>query len=268
MQRSSWAARVATATVLAALAPACAHRGSEGAVEPLAAGPQTSTEQQGTAPRDTGPSGGSPIEPPVAAGQSGVSDGGNTATSDARQELRALLGSYDRAITALYADPWAAGDDVHPLSVAWLEVVTPGSQLDREVRGRILSAAREDNLRIIPPPFGTSFTNTALAVTEEPDGSLTWDNCGYAPGVGVDITTGAVLDERRASLRGRGTAVRGSDGHLVISQLFDDETTLLGRGDADPCPDLAAAALRAEQQHARATSPPDIAVDGDGGGPG
>lgn len=146
-----------------------------------------------------------------------------------------LLGRFDAAISALYAAPLAAADDNHPLSVAWLDVVIGGSQLDRQVRGRILASGTEDGMRIVPDAGGTSFKNVALEVTEEPDGSLVWTNCGYAPGVGVDLRTGEVLDDNRTTTRGRGKAIRGSDGTLRISELWDDQSHLLAPGEPDPC---------------------------------
>lgn len=163
----------------------------------------------------------------------------HTTEEQAQREVADLLGRFDTALTALYADPLAAGDDTHPLSVAWLDVVVGGSQLDRQVRGRVLASGTADRMRIVPDEHGTSFTNVALEVTKAPDGSLTWTNCGYAPGVGIDIDTGEVLDDNRTSTRGRGTAVRSANGALSISELWDDETVILDPGDPDPCIALA-----------------------------
>jgi hypothetical protein len=162
-----------------------------------------------------------------------------TLVTDNEEALTELLGRFDAAISGLYADPLAAGDDNHPLTVAWLDVVIGGSQLDRQVRGRILASGTEDGMRIVPDADGTSFTDVALGLTEEPDGSLTWTNCGYAPGVGVDLHTGEVLDDNRTSTRGRGRAVRGADGTLSISELWDDESYRLAPGEPDPCIALA-----------------------------
>lgn len=162
-----------------------------------------------------------------------------TQVADADQEVALLLGRFDAAISALYAEPLAAGDDHHPLSVAWLGVVVGGSQLDRQVRGRILASGTEDGMRIVPDAGGVSFENVAIDLTEESDGSLTWTNCGYAPGIGVDLETGVVLDDNRTSTRGRGRAVRDSDGTLSISELWDDESHVLAPGEPDPCTALA-----------------------------
>lgn len=168
----------------------------------------------------------------------GVESGTGASPVDA--ELDQLLGRFDAAISALYADPLAAGDDAHPLSVAWLGVVVGGSQLDRQVRGEILAAGAEDHMRILPDRDGVAFANTALEVSVHPDGSVTWTNCGYAPGVGVDLDTGEVRDDNRTTTRGRGRAVRDEHGGLVMSELWDDRTSLLPPGEPDPCVALAA----------------------------
>lgn len=193
-----------------------------------------------------------PVDPArnTDASPSGASEGSGHGTSDrstgdgtlvtaADKEVAELLGRFDSAISALYAEPLAAGNDNHPLSVAWLDVVIGGSQLDRQVRGRIVASGTDDGMRIVPDAGGTSFTNVALELTQEPDGSLAWTNCGYAPGIGVDLDTGEVLDDNRTSTRGRGRAVRGSDGLLSISELWDDESHLLTPAEPDPCIALA-----------------------------
>ncbi|MEZ5238008.1 MAG: hypothetical protein R2716_03325 [Microthrixaceae bacterium] len=145
-----------------------------------------------------------------------------------------MLERYDAALTALHAEPLAAADDDHPLTRDWLSVVVGGSQLDREVRGRIVAAALDDSMAVVPGPEG-SFSNRALEVEVSPDGSLRWTNCGYAPGIGVDTGTGAVLDDNRTTTSGRGTAVRGAGGSLVVSELWDDEVRVLAPGEPDPC---------------------------------
>ncbi|MCZ7629494.1 MAG: hypothetical protein M5U19_10770 [Microthrixaceae bacterium] len=186
--------------------------------------------------------GGKPSDAPGEGAATGPEDTSaelGASQEEAREEVAELLERFDAALTALYANPLAAGDDEHPLSVKWLEVVVGGSQLDRQVRGRILASATRDRMRIVPDAHGTSFANVAIGLNQEPDGSLTWTNCGYAPGVGVDLGTGQVLDDNRTSTRGRGRAVRGPDGRLSISELWDDETVLLDPGEPDPCITLA-----------------------------
>lgn len=220
LPRRSLVGRAALAACLASglLASGCGGVSTDQSVSPLRDGLTT--------PADT-------------ARHTDTSLAGRAVVPDTEEALTELLGRFDAAISALYAEPLTAGDDNHPLSVAWLDVVIGGSQLDRQVRGRILASGTEDGMRIVPDADGTSFTDVALELSEEPDGSVTWTNCGYAPGVGVDLDTGEVLDDNRTSTRGRGRAVRGSDGALSISELWDDESYLLAPGEPDPCIALA-----------------------------
>ncbi len=230
-------ARVTTviATTLAAcLIAACSGRAGRDAVTPLhTSDPRTS---QAGATRIPGPTT-DDHSPRVPAGGNRA-DSGQSGEDPDRVEVAGLLARFDSAISALYSDPLAAGDDNHPLSVDWLAVVLGGSQLDREVRGEILAAGRDDSIRIVPDPQGISFTDVAIKVTREADGSLTWTNCGYAPGVAVDLVSGEVRDDNRTSTRGRGRAIAGPDGESIISELWDDETYILEPGEADPCPGL------------------------------
>ena len=153
-----------------------------------------------------------------------------------REELDALLARFDDAVTGLYADPLSAGDDHERASLRWLDVVVGGSQLDREVRGRILAAARDDNMMVVPAPEeDTSFVNTASAVTSHADGSISWTNCGFSSGVGVDLLDRHVLDDDRAVTTGRGRAIRSGSGRLMVSELWDDRTIVVEPDAPNPC---------------------------------
>ncbi len=227
---------IAISTLLAcgASSTACARTSGQASIEPLGqerdAHPTTETTAGRSTPVGSDGSGGT--------GSSSHTPGEEATGTDAVGELDDLLQRFDIAITGLFAEPLAAAADDHPLSRAWLEVVVAGSELDRQVRGRILASGTDDGIRIVAGDEGISFSNVALEVTEQPDGSLEWVNCGYAPGVGVDMHTGEVRDDNRTSTRGRGTAIRGTDGELMISELWDEESTLLADGEPDPCPAL------------------------------
>lgn len=215
------------------LLAACSDGSDEGTltVSPLrsaAAGASTTVEDGA----DPDPA---PLADPTGAGDDSATPGQTSALHD---EVVDLLGRYDLAITALYSDPLAAGDDSHPASRAWLEVVEAGTQLDREVRGRILASGRDDAMAVIPPTgAATSFVNTATAVEESSDGSITWTNCGFSPGIGVGLDGGEVLDDSRAHTSGTGRAVRESDGTLKLVELWDDSTEVLGPDATNPCGD-------------------------------
>lgn len=235
LRRGARAATLVTATFVACslVTGACSRSAGQGSIEPLdeaASSDQSSTTDR--SPRDRSPSGS--VDVPGTTTPTGAAD----PDTDAAAELDELLTRFDRAISELYAEPLAAGADDHPLSEAWLRVVVAGSELDRQVRGRILASGTDDGMRIVADDEGISFSNVASELTVNPDGSLEWLNCGYSPGVGVDIRTGEVRDDNRTSTRGRGRAVRGADGRLLISELWDDETRLLEDNEPDPCRSL------------------------------
>ena len=241
------AAVAALAGLVAGSAVACGGPGAPSGVEPLAepgARGDLPPPATGDASSAAGAAAaGAPAAAPTPGAEGDVPPG--VGRSDplaaARAELADLLARYDRALSALAADPLVAGDDGHRLTRAWLSVVVAGSTVDEEVRWRILTDGRDNGVRIVPDGSGTSYRTTALDVTVHGDGSLSWDSCGYVPGVAVDLRTGQVRDATRSTTRGRGTAVRGPDGRLAVSSLDDEQVEPLPEGRPDPCPALAMA---------------------------
>ncbi len=233
--RAGTLAQLVSAVVIATALTGCSHAPREEPISPLGAGAGEPTFPPGS----TGT--GTPDERAGADPHRGDDPSAASVTATPgepegpREELEDLLGRYDAALSALHADPTAAGDDDHPLTREWLEVVVVGSQLDREVRGRILAGALDDSLAVVAGPEGVSYSNTATEVHVGGDGSLEWTNCGYAPGLGVDLHSGAVLDTNRTHTSGRGRAVRDPGGRLVVSELWDDRTRLLGPDEPNPC---------------------------------
>jgi hypothetical protein len=157
-------------------------------------------------------------------------------------ELDVLLARYDVVLGALSGDPAAAANLAHPLTVQWHGVVAAGTELDESLRRRILDDLAERSMVVRPGPDGASFVTRALSTRSGSDGSIDFEHCGYSPGVGVHATTGAVLDELRASTRGHGRVERDADGRLVLVALVDEQLRVLGPGEVDPCPAMQAAA--------------------------
>jgi len=199
---------------------------------------QPDSAQSATAPPAKAQPGSAPVSGPI------TTAGGRPARPEERREVDALLTDYDRALTALSAEPAAAGAVDNPLTEAWRTVVVPGSRLDMELRTRIATDMALNGRRYVPDSTGFSYRNRALGITVVDDGTVRWENCGYSPGVGVSLADGTVVDDARASTRGTARAHRGPDGRLVVDELVDEQKELLAEGVADPCEALAAAAGR------------------------
>jgi hypothetical protein len=231
--RRPWRAPVA-ALFLMALVPAalgCGGGGPAGAVEPVAA-PTTATPQ-GDVDAGADSDRSTTAAPSTSAG---TDDGsGAAAGSDPPGEIAALLAAFDRAVTALAADPARAGRPGDELVAALRAVVRPGTVLESDVLTRIAVDAQANRMRIEPGPDGLSYRHVATSLSTAADGSVAWDNCGYSPGVGIHMDTGEVLDDRRASTRGWGRAEPGPDGALVLVELVDEPWRMLDPGEADPC---------------------------------
>lgn len=230
----------AGAALLALVAPSCGRGAS---TEPLPAAIDGPVDQM--TERIEAPAGVTTTAPPTPAEAGDPGPPGQDATITS--EVDDLLRRYDAALTALSSEPAAVADPQHPLTLEWHEVVAPGSGLDLDMRARIGADLVDSAMVVRPGPEGTAYRTLALEVHEGPEGSLLWEHCGYSPGVGMEISTGAVLDDRRASTRGAGAAERRPDGSLVIVELRDDDLVLLEPGVPDPCPEL--------QRSARAGGP-------------
>lgn len=256
------AAVVATFMVSVALVPmagGCSSgSGDPPRLQPLGSGhvaERDGAEPDRAATSDSPPSGaadlgddaGEPVPAPTPDPAGPATGGAASPRNAAEAEVDELLARYDAALTALSAEPGAVTDPAHPLTLAWHSVVASGSALDSELRGRIHSDLVDRRMVIHPGAEGTSYRTLAITVSETPDGSLGWTHCGYSPGVGVNATTGEVLDDRRASTRGSGRAQRMADGSLVVVELHDDGIEMLEPGEADPCPPLQAASREGDR---------------------
>lgn len=236
-------AAVVTVGLIGGCGGTAVHRSPE--VRPLAKGDSDPPTTVATSPAPTtAPSADADTATPTATPSPPAPD------AHPRREVSDLLATYDRALTDLAAHPEAATDPAHPLTVAWHRVVSAGSALDNELLSRIAVDGRDNHMVVRPDDSGLSFHTSALRVSDEADGTVAFTHCGYSPGVGVDATTGAVLDDRRASARGQGRTHRGADGALVMLELRDESLVLLAAGEPDPCPELVATA-RAEPEPGR-----------------
>ena len=93
---------------------------------------------------------------------------------------------------------------MHPSSpgplVAWRDDVVPGL-------AELADRATNESTVVRPGPDGRSYAHHALQAVSDGDRvSFTW--CGHAPGVGVDTTTGEVVDDAVALSHGAGMESR------------------------------------------------------------
>lgn len=228
--------------------PGCAKgtRASE-AVRPVNATVGAGSAEHPDAPREppTGPSEG-PTSTVVEPGDNNGTGSARGHAAESRGSTAAIdgaLDAYDTALTALSAGAEAATDEDHPLVQAWHEIVQSGTQLDRQVRTRITTNLRSNQMRIEPDASGFSYRHRSLSVSATGERSLSFTYCGYSPGIGRDVATGDVVDDRRASTTGHGSGRLDVSGRLRIEELTDDSIRMLTPDTPDPC-EAAARAVR------------------------
>ena len=157
------------------------------------------------------------------------------AATAAPPALEALLVDYDRTLTLLSADPAAAADVNSALRQRWLSVVAAGSLLAGDLPDGVLRLQRDRNEVVRPPAGALSYVHHAVRTVPAADGSLSFTWCGWSPGIGFDLTTGAILDDGVAHSHGTGRAVSTPSGwRLVVLEMTD--STILPAGSPDPCP--------------------------------
>jgi hypothetical protein len=210
-------------------------------LEQLAVGRRPVSAPSETIPSETTPGETTPSEPPPSTTSSTSIAPEAAKTEDVRSAVDRLLGDYDEALGALYADPSAALDPNHPLMGRWNALVAPGSELSEAMLDRIRSDLTERSMVVQAGPEGSAFVTRVVEAHAVQGDAIEFEHCGYSPGVGVDFLTGEVLDAQRASTRGHGRAERGATGELVLVKLTDEELRLLEPGEADPCPSIVAA---------------------------
>ena len=157
----------------------------------------------------------------------------------ARPLVQSVLDRYDAALTTVAADPLAATPGRPGLDV-WHSAVVEGSSFSTAMLAELVDRATHEATVVRPGPDGRSYRHHALqAVADGGVVSFTW--CGHAPGVGIDTTTGQVVDDAVALSHGTGELRHdGSQWRLLTLDAFDLDVA--APGTPDPCPSEVAAA--------------------------
>lgn len=213
------------ATALLVLVAGCGSRPPRPAVQAVAAPPvppaapgPTADPRAAAAPTSTAPAA---TSPPL--GQ-----------DDLRPQVDAALLRYDLALTALAAHPDRAGDPAGPERAAWTAVVVAGSSLDEAMVEEVVRRGIEEDGAVLPPPGGLSYRHTALTATRTDGGTeFTW--CGHAPGIGVERSTGTVVDDAVGHSHGTGR-LQVDGGAVRVAELEQTRLAVLPPGTPDPCP--------------------------------
>lgn len=225
--------------VMLALAAGCAsgNAGTDG-VRAIGAG-ESASERTASQPADRP---GATVAPhptdPTGAGSPSTTAPPAADESD-RRTVQQVLDRYDRAVTALNADPSAIMRPGDALVTGLDAVVPPASVLAADVRSAVAErlAAGE---RVRPPRGGALSWLHHTTATAGPDGDsdsgeITFEWCSWSPGVAVDTTSGSVTDDSVGHATGTGTvALAGAD--WTLTSLDQTSLEVLPAGSPDPCP--------------------------------
>ena len=168
-----------------------------------------------------------------------------TASDDAARSLvQTVLDRYDAALTTVAADPLAATRQVdsgegQPGLAEWHSAVVEGGSFSTAMLAELVDRATHESTVVRPGPDGRSYRHLALQAVADGDRvSFTW--CGHAPGLGIDTTTGEVVDDAVALSHGTGELrYEGSQWRLLTLDAFDLDVA--APGTPDPCPGEVAA---------------------------
>ena len=163
-----------------------------------------------------------------------------TASDDAvRSLVQTVLDRYDAALTTVAADPLAAtrpddSGEARPGLAEWHSAVVEGGSFSTAMLAELVDRAMHESTVVRPGPDGRSYRHVALQAVADGDlVSFTW--CGHAPGLGIDTTTGEVVDDAVALSHGTGELrYEGSQWRLLTLDAFDLDVA--APGTPDPCP--------------------------------
>jgi len=215
--------RLAPAVIAVVALAGCASRPPDPAVRPVGA-PSTGPT---TAPTTWDPAS---VPPPTSA-----PDLEAPARDDLRQSVDAALLRYDLALTALAAHPDRAGDPTSAERTAWAEVVVPGSALDDAMVEEVVRRGTEEDGAVLPPAGGLSYRHTSLTARTADDGTTEFTWCGHAPGLGVERSSGTVVDDAVGHSHGSGR-LQVDGGTVRVAELEQTQLEVLPAGTPDPCP--------------------------------
>ncbi len=217
---------LSTTLALLALLAVCAGCG------PSADPPTVQTVAAPTTPTSAAAAGRLPSDRP--AGPTTTTSVPAPAPDDLLALVDAALLRYDLALTALAARPDRAGDPASAERTAWAGVVVVGSPLDEAMVEEVVRRGTEEDGAVLPPPGGLSYRHRALTARPTPGGtSFTW--CGHSPGIGVERSTGTVVDDAVGHAHGTGLVVLDG-GSVRVAELEQTQLDVLAPGTPDPCP--------------------------------
>ncbi len=219
---------VPLAVALLLLSTGCGTRPPAPAVQAVAA--PTSTTPTPAVPADERATTTTTSAPPPAADTAPA-----PAPDDLRRQVDAALLRYDLALTALAAHPDRAGDPASAERTAWAQVVVAGSALDDAMVEEVVRRGNEEDGAVLPPPGGLSYRHTSLTAGTGSDGSTEFTWCGHAPGIGVERSTGTVVDDAVGHSHGTGR-LQVDGGTVRIADLEQTQLAVLPSGTPDPCP--------------------------------
>lgn len=230
---------------------ACGQERAADPVRPLA---RTATTDPTPAPRPGAtPHGGAVTTtldvtgPDTADSNTAAPDAAGAADAATVELVAESLARYGALLGDLAADPAGAPAPGSPARASWDSLVLPGSPLSVELLERLTQRAVEQRMVIRPGPDGVSYRHTPVRVdavtTDERGQVITFRWCGWSPGIGRSIDTGAVLDDAVAHAAGSGH-LRRVGGAWLIASLDEEDLELLAPGSPDPCPDLPGSAAR------------------------
>ncbi|MFM7063629.1 MAG: hypothetical protein ACKO04_09090 [Actinomycetes bacterium] len=164
----------------------------------------------------------------------GAGDGADRSRAALRAQVDATLRRYDLALTALAARPDQAGDPASAERRTWAAVVVVGSALDEAMVEEVVRRGAEEDGAVLPPPGGLSYRHTTLSARATVEGTVfTW--CGHAPGIGVERSSGTVVDDAVGHSHGTGLVVM-DQGTARLAELEQTRLEILPPGTPDPCP--------------------------------
>ncbi|MCB1255648.1 MAG: hypothetical protein KDB26_00990 [Microthrixaceae bacterium] len=152
--------------------------------------------------------------------------------------VTALLSAYDQVVSEMSSDPGAALDPGSEIRQRWAAVVAIGTVLDSDVIRALVTEPINEHTRTVAAPNGTTYKHHLARSTLRDDGSIDFEFCEYSPGIQIDSTTGAVLDDAVSKHVGVGIARRstgGPDSPWRLEELVGLDREIFATGTEDPC---------------------------------
>lgn len=237
--------------LLPVLASACADRpAGEAQVHPLRGSDRSEGTIADAVPTTTGPTvtadGAATTDTPT---DTPVPAPGPASADATLAVVQSVLDGYDTVLTTVAADPLGASTQGNPALDAWYAVVQPTSSFSVTMLTELRERAMLESTVVAPGPDGFAYRHHVLRTEDHPVStgsgttvSFTW--CGHSPGIGIDTTSGAVVDDVVAVSNGTGELIDEGAGWRLAT-LDTADIVIEAPGTPDPCPEQVAAATRA-----------------------